>query len=337
LVQWKQPNFQQEQQLNPNENPKALLEISLETLERLAADAAHCFHQALRDRCISQVEHGQVRDHLREFIVKGDLNAFENIANEAENEAHQHTAAIREKRRDANLALVSRCEKRFWQKAASGLLFRRCYKPGDKVLVLLCHGLNSVSGTITKVHSDDDSYDVDLQSAADSKTSNEIGLRIPPEYLRPFDNTGGKPFQNEDEQKKRIHDLYEERRTLQKELEALECEHRQALEKAAEQQRVAAKKKNIKQATTLKAAATSNQTHLPTESTSDDYHHVDEVTQNDDHNQREEETDLNDDDDDHSQASSTPSAQQQPTKQRKPSITSKVSKGFKSIFNRKKK
>lgn len=40
------------------------LEVNVETLERLAEDMSHCMHDALRMRCVSEVEHSTIAIEL---------------------------------------------------------------------------------------------------------------------------------------------------------------------------------------------------------------------------------------------------------------------------------
>lgn len=146
-------------------------------------------------------------------------------------------AGRRQDAQDATLAFVSRCEVRFWQAISTGLFFRRRYSVGDDVDVVLCRGLESQRGRIAIAH-ENETYDVDLKSkGATTDKHSEVGVQIPPEYLRAVGSArvAGPLSDNEkDKLKVKVGDLYRERTTLRKQLDEL-LRERDALEKGQSQ------------------------------------------------------------------------------------------------------
>ena len=199
------------------DDPSTCLQSQLETLERLAEDMAHCTSEALRMRCVSEVEHQEAADRLKQFIAGGDLDAFDKIKDDAEKEAMQNVAKRRQDAQDDTLEFVSKCETKFWNAVSSGLFFRRQYALGDEVDVVLCKGLETRQGTVSFVH-DNDTYDIDLDDGDDS----EVGVNIPPEYLRPRNiHRTGFPPEDRSTLLTNIAALYKERQRLRDDLDAL--------------------------------------------------------------------------------------------------------------------
>lgn len=97
---------------------------------------------------------------------------------------------------------------------------------------MLCKGLESQRGRISAVHQND-TYDVDLEpSRSIPKTQREVGLQIPPEYLRKNnDNLDGIAMEKSHQEalKATVADLYRQRQSLREELETLTRE-KEALE-----------------------------------------------------------------------------------------------------------
>ncbi|KAH8069520.1 hypothetical protein JL721_5824 [Aureococcus anophagefferens] len=178
IVQWEGPgdDGREDPALAVAKKPRKALEESLEGLERLAGDMSRCMEDALRMR--SEVEHAEVTQRLRKHVILGDLDALAAVQEDADRDARSELAARRQDAQDATLGFVSRCEARFWRQASTGLFFRRRYHVGDDVEVVLCRGLESQRGKIAKAH-DNETYDVDLEGERP-----EVGVQIPPEYLR---------------------------------------------------------------------------------------------------------------------------------------------------------
>lgn len=134
---------------------------------------------------------------------------------------------------------------RFWQAISTGLFFRRRYSVGDHVDVVLCRGLESQRGRIAVAH-ENETYDVDLESkGATTNKHSEVGVQIPPEYLRAVGSTRAAEPMSDDEKEKlkvKVGDLYRERTSLRKQLDDLMRE-REALEngRAPPVKRVASK------------------------------------------------------------------------------------------------
>lgn len=107
---------------------------------------------------------------------------------------------------------------------SAGLFFRRRYSVGDDVDVVLCKGLDSQRGRIAVVR-ENDTYDVNLELDGNpSKNQSEIGVQIPPEYLRPHvigHETARCSASKQDALKATIEELYLERQSLREELETL--------------------------------------------------------------------------------------------------------------------
>ncbi|KAH8056002.1 hypothetical protein JL722_7827 [Aureococcus anophagefferens] len=189
IVRWEGPgdDGREDPALAVAKKPRKALEESLEGLERLAGDMSRCMEDALRMRCTSEagqqkgseVEHAEVvARRLRKHVILGDLDALAAVQEDADRDARSELAARRQDAQDATLGFVSRCEARFWRQASTGLFFRRRYHVGDDVEVVLCRGLESQRGKIAKAH-DNETYDVDLEGERP-----EVGVQIPPEYLR---------------------------------------------------------------------------------------------------------------------------------------------------------
>ncbi|KAH8096395.1 hypothetical protein JL720_3766 [Aureococcus anophagefferens] len=178
IVRWEGPgdDGREDPALAVAKKPRKALEESLEGLERLAGDMSRCMEDALRMR--SEVEHAEVARRLRKHVILGDLDALAAVQEDADRDARSELAARRQDAQDATLGFVSRCEARFWRQASTGLFFRRRYHVGDDVEVVLCRGLESQRGKIAKAH-DNETYDVDLEGERP-----EVGVQIPPEYLR---------------------------------------------------------------------------------------------------------------------------------------------------------
>lgn len=138
---------------------------------------------------------------------------------------------------DATQSFISQCEDKFWKVVSTGLFFRRRYSVGQEVEVLLCKGLDSQAGRIASVR-EDETYDVDLEpSSGISGNATEIGVRIPPEYLRPKVSSRNASHLDDDNKKAlraTVVDLCRQRQALRDELAALtremEALERQPLE-----------------------------------------------------------------------------------------------------------
>lgn len=98
--------------------------------------------------------------------------------------------------------------------------------------MVLCKGLESQHGRISAVHQNE-TYDVDLEpNKSIPKSQREVGLQIPPEYLRKTNHSreGNTVEKNHHEAlKATVSELYRQRQSLREELESLTHE-KEALE-----------------------------------------------------------------------------------------------------------
>ena len=184
IVKWRGPDgddheLQQDPVAAVARRPARALAQNCEQLDRLATDMAHCLEDALRMRCASDVEQYEAASLLKRHVVCGDLDAADRLDEDGRRDARADLDRRRKEAQESCLGAIQRCEGRFWRAAATGLFFRRRYKAGDAVEVALCRGLETCRGVVAKVH-DNETYDVDLDGDRP-----EVGVQIPPEYLRP--------------------------------------------------------------------------------------------------------------------------------------------------------
>jgi hypothetical protein len=184
IVRWRGPDgddheLQQDPVNAVARRPARALAHNVEQLDRLATDMAHCLEDALRMRCASDVEQYEAASLLKRHVVCGDLDAADRLDEDGRRDARADLDRRRREAQESCLGAIQRCEGRFWRAAATGLFFRRRYRAGDAVEVALCRGLETCRGVVAKAH-DNETYDVDLDGDRP-----EVGVQIPPEYLRP--------------------------------------------------------------------------------------------------------------------------------------------------------
>jgi len=184
VVRWRGPDgddheIEQDPVVAVARKPARALAQNCEHLDRLAMDMARCLEDALRMRCAADVEQHEAASLLKRHVVCGDLEAGDRLEADGRRDVRADLERRRKEAQEVCLKEVQRCEARFWRSAATGLFFRRSYKAGDAVEVALCRGLETCRGVVARAH-ENETYDVDLDGDRP-----EVGVQIPPEYLRP--------------------------------------------------------------------------------------------------------------------------------------------------------